>query len=222
MRNNPSKRKNIFFDKIKLGDHICSIYKDKEQQFSVIVPFFKAGLSNNEKCIVITGENSKENIVLEFEKGGIEVERHAESNQLIIIEKSEAYMKGGSFNPDEMMELWKKAEQDAIKEGYSGIRVAGEASFVGESAEDSEKLMEYESELNSFFPHMKIAAVCQYNENMLKPEILAEAIHTHPHLIIYGKHHENMYYSPAADIDKKHKLPSDSYEIIRDSIIKED
>ena len=82
--------------------------------------------------------------------------------------------------------------------------------------------MEYESQVNSIFPRIKVAAVCQYNENILKPEILAEAIHTHPYLVIYGNHHENMYYSPAESIDKAHKLPSAYYEIIRDSIIKED
>ena len=48
-----------------------------------------------------------------------------------------------------------------------------------------------------------------------------QSIHT-PYLVIYGNHHENMYYSPAESIDKAHKLPSAYYEIIRDSIIKED
>jgi hypothetical protein len=219
-------RKNVRLplEKINLGDHVCSIYKNKEQQFSSLIPFFKIGLESNQKCIYIVDENSKEEIFEEFEKRGIEINKFTQSNQFVLLTKRETYLKDGSFDPDKMINLLKETEKNALNEGYSGMRVTGEMTWVLENVKGSEKVIEYEAKLNVFFPHSKSTAICQYNENKFKPDLLVEVIHTHPFLIIYGILYKNLYYySPALYIKEKTNvlLPTHSYELIRNDIIKE-
>src|SRR3974390_3304731 len=38
------------------GTHFCQFYQDKQDLIDILVPFFKAGLENNEFCLWITSE----------------------------------------------------------------------------------------------------------------------------------------------------------------------
>src|SRR6516165_7353408 len=38
------------------GTHFCQFYQDKQDLIEILVPFFKAGLENNEFCIWVTSE----------------------------------------------------------------------------------------------------------------------------------------------------------------------
>jgi hypothetical protein len=221
LKNTPEWR-NSFFNKIRLGDHLCSIYTNKEQQFSTIIPFFKDGLHNNQKCIYIADENSKNEVHLELEKGGIDIDTFLNLHQLVILTKQETYLKDGPFDPKKMVDLLGEIEQSVTHEGYSGVRISGEMTCLCENATAHERLIEYESKLNGFFPHSKVTTICQYNENKFDSEILKEVLHTHPMVIIYGTPNENAYYSPLSHIDKTHSLPLGSYVTIRDDILNED
>jgi KaiC/GvpD/RAD55 family RecA-like ATPase len=104
-------------ENISLGDHICSIYQTKEQQFALVVPFFKAGLEANQKCIYIADENSDKEIILQFKKRGIDLEKNIHTKQFMLLSKKQTYLKEGSFDPDRMIRLLKEVEEDALKEG---------------------------------------------------------------------------------------------------------
>jgi MEDS: MEthanogen/methylotroph, DcmR Sensory domain len=41
---------------IPWGMHICQFYQTKEDLINILVPYFKAGLENNELCIWITSQ----------------------------------------------------------------------------------------------------------------------------------------------------------------------
>lgn len=218
-----NKSRDITIEGVDLGDHLCSIYKSKEEQFSTVAPFIKKGLDNHQQCAYIVDENSKEEVIAELDKRGIESKKYIETNQLLLLTKRETYLKDGSFDPDRMIALLRETEKNALAEGYSGLRVTGEMTWVLEGMPGSDKLIEYESKLNDFFPNSKSTAICQYNENKFKPEILVEVIHTHPFLVIYGNLYENrFYYAPQLYTQGTHiKLPVESYSIIRDDIIEQ-
>jgi len=42
------------------GTHLCLFYETKQDLLDILVPFFKAGLENNEFCIWVTSESLKE------------------------------------------------------------------------------------------------------------------------------------------------------------------
>ena len=56
--------------KLISGDHICSIYQNRQQQFSAIIPFIKDCLLNKQKCIYVTDDCSVNDVTGEFEKYG--------------------------------------------------------------------------------------------------------------------------------------------------------
>ena len=62
----------------------------------------------------------------------------------------------------------------------------------------SERLVEYEAQLNHFFPNSKCYAVCQYDRRRFDSEMLIDILHTHPK-VLFGKQgfdNSEMYYVP--------------------------
>jgi len=47
---------NDVIDNITWGTHVCQFYQTKEDLTDILVPFFQAGLENNEFCLWITAE----------------------------------------------------------------------------------------------------------------------------------------------------------------------
>jgi PAS domain S-box-containing protein len=204
---------------LNLGTHIACIYKDKSEQFSIVIPFIFTGLKNNEKCIYIADENTIQEIVDAFEDSPIK--KYMNSNQLELLTREDAYLKDGSFDPDTMIELLTHLEREALKHGYSGLRVTGEMTWIFTNLPGVDRLIEYEAKLNNFFPESKSIALCQYNEKKFQPEILLDVLHTHPVLIIYDSLCENPRYLPPeeffAQIMKKTQWST--YEKARDTIL---
>ena len=207
-------------EELKLGEHLCCIYKNKKEQLSII-PFILAGLKNNEKCIYILNDNTREEIVQAFKELNIKIEEYINSKQLEFLTKEDTYLKDGYFDPDRMIELLKQSEEVAIKDGYKGLRVTGEMSWVFTRLQGVEKLIEYEAKLNYFLSQSRTAAVCQYDESKFTPEILLGVIRTHPKIILYDSVCENPHYVPPDEFFAwmRGEMPRGIYERIRDDVI---
>jgi len=205
---------------LKFGDHLACIYKTKEEQLSTVIPFVLTGLKNNEKCIYIADENTKQEIIEAFRKV-TDIDKYIKTNQLELLTKEEAYLKDGSFDPDQMIELLSRNEKKARKNGYNGLRVTGEMTWIFTKLPGVERLIEYEAKLNYFFPESKSTALCQYNEGKFNPEILLDVIHTHPTLIIYNNLYENPHFLPPDEFFARIKgeIHWNTYEKVRDGII---
>lgn len=63
----------LSFEKIKHGDHYCTIYQNKEQQFDPLVIFFRQALNTNNKCLYVADENLQSDVISEFKKRGLDL-----------------------------------------------------------------------------------------------------------------------------------------------------
>ncbi len=181
---------------VQTGDHLCSIYNNLEQQFSIIVPFMLHGLQNNEKCLFIVDEHTAETAEDLFRAYGLNLWPYLESGAFTFLSKEDTYLEGGYFDPDRMIASIQKNLQRALENNYSGLRVTGEMTWVFSSLPGVERLMEYEAKLNQFLPNSKVTAICQYNERKFQPDVLMDVLRTHPKVIIHGHYYENNYYEP--------------------------
>ncbi|MGC8817259.1 MAG: MEDS domain-containing protein, partial [Candidatus Hadarchaeum sp.] len=192
----PEQPSSTGFEKIAFGEHLCGFYRDKDEEYSIIAPFFRGGLQNNEKCIWILDESTREEAVQALQRAGIDLEKPLASKQFELLSSDETYLQGGYFDPDRMIAVLKQTEERAIREGYRGLRISGEMTWALKKNPGAEKLVEYEAKLNYFFPNSKTAAICLYNEKKFPPDILLNIIYTHPRIIIAGYIYENCTYIP--------------------------
>jgi signal transduction histidine kinase len=108
----------------------------------------------------------------------------------------------GIFNPDKMIDLLQAETDKALAEGYAALRVTGEMTWALRDLPGSERLIEYETKLNFFFPNSKALAICQYDMNQFDPELLLNVLRTHPIAVIGTEIYKNFYYIPPKELSK--------------------
>lgn len=206
------------------GTHLCSIYRNKEEQFSAVVPFIKGGLNYKKKCIYIADENTSEEVSDRFKKNGVDLSDHIGSGQFQFVTRDDSYLKDGYFDPDRMISLLDETLRRSLEEGFDGLRGTGEMTWALSGMPGTDRLIEYESKLNLLCPSDKISAICQYNENRFDEDALLEVIYTHPKILLYGKIYNNPFFIPPWEFREimSQKQTKDNYRSVVDNIVKTD
>jgi PAS domain S-box-containing protein len=178
------------------GDHLCCIYETDEEHRNVLTPFIREGLEANQKVIYIVDANTAEEILDYLREIDFNPEPYLEEGQLVLMTGKESYVKGGTFDPDAMIDMLKRETEKALEEGYSALRVTGEMTWALRGLPGSDRLMEYENKLNRFLPNHQALGLCQYDRTEFDSEVLLGVLRTHPIAVIGEEVYENFYYIP--------------------------
>lgn len=217
-KNNSSGLVNAI-EKLSVHNHLCLIYKNKEEQFAAAIPFVSIGLERGEKCIYIADDNTATEVLEAMRLGGIDVDAALKKGSLAVISKREAYLRNGYFDPDEMIQFLAESTTQAKKDGYSALRATGEMTWMLGGEPGTERLIEYEAKLNQFFPKNDCLALCQYNRNRFGPDILLDVIHTHPLVVVGNVVCKNFYYVPVEEFLKTGKGKSEEINRLLNNLI---
>lgn len=185
---------------LRPGNHLCCLYETEEEHQAVLTPFLRQGLERGEKVLYIVDTHTGE-VVLDYLRGdGLDVEPYLSSGQLVIFTSDDVYMRGGVFDPEGMIALLRAETEQALSEGYSGLRATGEMTWALQGMPGCERLIEYEAKLNEFVPGSKCLAICQYDRRRFAPQALLDVLHTHPLIAIGRSVYKNPYYIPPAEL----------------------
>lgn len=180
------------------GDHYCGIYRSDEDHRALIVDFVRDGVDRNEKMMYIVNVQTAEELKATLAAANVDADGLVNKRQLVILTAKEAYLRGGQFDPDKMIQLLRDETKQALEDGYTALRVTGEMTWALSGEPGSERLVEYESKLNQFFPKSQCYAICQYDRRRFDSEMLLEILNTHP-LVLYGQEgfdNSGMYFVP--------------------------
>jgi PAS domain S-box-containing protein len=181
---------------LKPGDHLCAIYQTPEQQQRILIPYIRQGLERREKVVYIIDHSTAESILVLLEQAGVPARQALASGQMEIFSRDEAYLAGGSFDPDRMIATLKQLEAKALEAGWSALRITGEMTWILSKLPGVERLIEYEATLNYFFPGSHSLGICQYWEEKFDPAILLDVVRAHPYVISGDLVCENTFYVP--------------------------
>jgi len=183
-------------DSIRVGDHLCSFYQNRQQLWRLAIPFIQKGLENGEKCLYVTGESSlqeMQSVLRPVQRTG---ELNGQQGQLLLLTAEEACLQFGVFSPEALIGTLLRTLQEAIAEGYRGLRMAMEMSWALRWASSLAWLAEYESKLNCYFSQHPVITLCLYNQRRFPEEVLLDVLRTHPLVALDQTIHANLYYLP--------------------------
>ncbi|MCF8045353.1 MAG: MEDS domain-containing protein, partial [Desulfarculaceae bacterium] len=187
-----------FFEYSEPRAHYCLIYDDMAHYRKAADRFIREGLENNEKCIMATDAYGHDDIVADFEENGLAAREYIEKGRLVLLDVTESYSASGGFDPDHTVHIWQNLTDQAVSEGFNGLRAAGEATFALENTVSGENLICYENLINrDLFPHYPFTSLCVYDKNRYPAHIIKAAIKAHPRLIYNDRLYDrNIYYVP--------------------------
>jgi PAS domain S-box-containing protein len=192
-----SYKKIANLDKMKPGDHVVLLYKKQDEILTASVSFIKTSLDRNEKCLYIKGDLNENALLIELRKQISNIDLYIKKGQLQFLEKEETYALSSNFKAIEMIEKLKEESKKSLIEGYKGLAITGELSWVLNSENGKKEIIDYEWMLNEYiFNDYPVVAMCRYNLNKFDNSIIKAIIELHHYIIWNGEIHENPYYIP--------------------------
>jgi len=192
--------------RLQAGDHLCCLYASEDEHRALLSPFLRQGLERHEKVLYIVDDHTAGQILAYLDADGVEVAPYLQRGQLTILSSDKAYMSAGRFEPERMIALLRSETERAVAERYKALRVTGEMSWALKGLPGSDRMVEYEAKLNTFFPGSQCLAICQYDRRRFDPHVLLEVLETHPLAVIGTEVYDNFYYMPPQDFFGAHPV----------------
>src|SRR5947209_1280399 len=145
------------------GTHFCYFYETKQDLLDILIPYFKAGLENDEFCLWVI--SNSELLTTQEATGALrealpELDRHLAEGSIEVVGHDEWFIEGGAFDLHRVADLFKEKLDEALARGYAGMRVNGSPAWLYK--EGGKELGEFEEELSKLFPNERIIASCTY------------------------------------------------------------
>jgi chemotaxis family two-component system sensor kinase Cph1 len=189
------------------GDHAALFYRNRAEQFAIAIPYIEIGLSRNERCLYIAGDNSVAMILEAMDAYGIDVDRAQSEGRLTIATPDQTYLRHGVFEPAGMLQGLQQEIQLSLQQGYAAFRAAGELGWAASLPSALLRLYEYEMMVDADL-HPLFAALCQYSENLFREDILAQMLSVHPKIIARGRLFDNPHYVPPGQANHPYFPPT--------------
>jgi hypothetical protein len=146
---------------VPVGLHSCHFYSDRQQLIDALVPFVLAGLQAKERCLIIASAPlPARDLVRELRQSWDGVEEAFHSGALRVLDFDRWYLDTSGLKSEDLVQLWLREEEQALAEGYSGLRVSGNISFL--TPEQWPAFMAYEKSVSANFSNRRIVALCSY------------------------------------------------------------
>jgi PAS domain S-box-containing protein len=143
------------------GTHICQWYETKQDLLDILVPYFRAGLENNELCVWITSAPIDDSDAQKALRESMALfDSYAKRGQIEIIPYTEWYVSDGSFSPQRALGLASNKIAEMADKGCEGLRVAGNAGWL--EKRDWESFTRYEEMVDHFMSEHPVVAICSY------------------------------------------------------------
>src|SRR5690242_15815544 len=116
---------------LQWGSHLAHFYSCGDQLRDVLVPYFKAGLENNERCLWVTGPAFNAEEARSALRAAVpDLDSRERNKQIDIANGEEWYGAHGKLRPAELVSGLVQQEQDALTRGYGGLRTNGNCAWV--------------------------------------------------------------------------------------------
>ena len=165
-------------DRVPVGMHACHFYADRGELVAALVPYCIAGLRGNERCLLVTAPPlPASEAIQELRAAWVGIDDAIQMGALRVLDFDQWYASSGGLKGLEVVQLWLEEEERALAEGYSGLRIAGNTSFL--APKDWATFMEYEEAVSARLSSRRIVALCSYALAECDDVRMNEVIHTH-------------------------------------------
>lgn len=171
---------------IPWGTHFCQFYETTQDLVDLLVPYFQAGLEDNEFCMWITSEPL---VVAEAEevmrKAVKNFEEYVRQGRIEIIPHDEWYLPEGVFDDDRVLKGWVSKLERALARGYSGLRLSDSTFWLERNHWHA--FTEYEAKVNNAIGRHRMLALCTYCLDRCNGAAVIDVIKNHQFALVKEK-----------------------------------
>jgi two-component sensor histidine kinase/PAS domain-containing protein len=151
---------------LQWGSHLAHFFGTGDELRDVLVPYFKAGLENNERCLWVTGRAFNAEQARSALRAAVpDLDKRERDRQIEIANGEEWYAAGEKLRPHDLVTGLLEREQDALGLGYEGLRTNGNCAWV--SRDQWVDFQEYETLVQTAIRGRRMICMCSYCTDQL-------------------------------------------------------
>jgi two-component system, sensor histidine kinase PdtaS len=164
---------------IPYGAHLCHFYEGQQDLAETLVPYFAAGLRNNERCIWVTADPLRSAQAKAALRSAVpDADAFLAQDKLRILDFPDWYTtSAGKPKGSIVANAWLEEERAALADGHAGLRISGNTSFLADG--DWDEFIEYEHILGEAFQGRKIVTLCSYAVERRDAVKTLDVVHSH-------------------------------------------
>jgi PAS domain S-box-containing protein len=160
------------------GTHIGQFYNSKEDLTEILVPYFKAGLENNEFCIWITAQPLEaEDAKKAIRKAVPHFDSYLAKGQIEIISYTCTHVVRHIYDSERAINYLIEKLNHALESGYSGLRFSVNISWVGNK--DWGYFVDYMGKLDDTIGKYRMIALDSYLVDRYSTIDIVEMVSNH-------------------------------------------
>ena len=145
------------------GTHFCHFYETKQDLLDILVPYFKAGLENNEFCLWVVSDS--ELVTVEEAQGALaqavpDLDRHLSDESIEILKRHDWYFEQHALNLERAKHGWDARLKRALARGYEGMRASADTFWLAEK--DWKDFFAYEKQVQDWITNQSMTVMCTY------------------------------------------------------------
>lgn len=181
--------------------HICAFFNSRDEEYDVLTPFYKEGITQNEQAMHIVNPDFASDHRDRLSKGGIDTHQCEACGQLAVVPWQNAYLdENGVFDKNKMLATVDHLTGEGRNSGYTRLRIMGNMDWVFKDFPGSEDILEYEAEVNEVLSRNQQHAVCVYDIAKMPGSMMMDILRTHPLALIGGVVQENPFFTPPEEM----------------------
>jgi DNA-binding CsgD family transcriptional regulator len=163
------------------GSHFCIFYETKLDLLDILVPYFRAGVENNELCVCYGGSyefhtipEAKERLRKELP----EVDDLIECGKVEILARKDWFGTAGNIRIPKTLDRFQRKLDYALRRGFSGLRFHGSSPWLKLSVGEN-GFLDYEQKLDLLLASQPAICVCTFPLFLTGAEQILDAARTH-------------------------------------------
>lgn len=165
------------------GKHFYQFYKNPDDFFHVMVPFFQAGLEKGDACLWLVSEKIGFRRAYEAAQSGISRFQEAvSSGQFEIISGESWYLNDGVFDESQAVLNAQNYLEKIKKAGFKCLRGAGDAACIPKP--EWPKADVYERKMDAWIRSQPIIALCAYPLLQCTPSQAKNVLEAHQDVLM--------------------------------------
>jgi anti-anti-sigma regulatory factor len=183
MRNRQDQRVRPFPLRARPGDHICWAYTNDSGLQAALAGYLNDGLIDGQRVQAILPAEQLDSTVDGLERTNADLRQARRDGSISYESSDDAYLSANGFDIDERIGGWIDAIDRAIFDGYSGLRVFGDATPILLDPLASQDWPIYELRADILSVSAPFVAMCAYDARRIGVQSMSTVQAIHPTLV---------------------------------------
>lgn len=158
--------------------HACWVFDDHEEFVATALEYLTDGLRDGQRIVYVGSESVEEQ--REFLAPLGDVGSLVDNGMLALFELTDLYKAGEPVDPETQIGIYLAATEAALADGYTGLRVAAQATELALDPATCDAHIRWESFADRYASERPLSALCGYRRDALPDRVLSDLAAVHP------------------------------------------